>query len=154
MEHPRAGSLGHSEKPREEDTLAQEVDSFIDQILLWGRRWGYREKDSLILHRVQSSRKIAHNTDSQGSKRKSKARERRQHLGTGWTGKGYQHLPGGSMKGTGPRVQEGHPGWRSQLVITRDSLISHAKCFTFCPQSNKEPLTDFKEGSDMILRAF
>lgn len=58
--------------------------------MLWGRHWGYREKDSLNLHRVQSSRKISHNADSQGSKRKSKARERRQHLGIGWMGKGYQ----------------------------------------------------------------
>lgn len=35
--HPRAGSLGHSEKPREEDMLAQEVKS-IYPMLLCARR--------------------------------------------------------------------------------------------------------------------
>lgn len=55
--------------------LAQEVNSSIYQILLCVRHWGYREKDSLKLHRGQSSREITHNSDSQSGKKKSKARE-------------------------------------------------------------------------------
>lgn len=89
VSHHRASSLGHSEKPWEEDMLAQKVNSSIYQILLCVRRWGYREKDSLTLHRVQSSRKITHNADSQSGKKRTPGK-RRQHLGIGWIGTGYK----------------------------------------------------------------
>lgn len=52
------------------------------------------------------------------------------------------------------QVQDRHPGWRPQLALNRDSRIPLAKVFAFYPKGNGEPMTDFKEESDMIRCVF